>query len=163
MGATSRPDLIDPAVLRPGRLDKILLCDFPNQEERYDVLKLYYEKSQASCEDIRDVLDDNQSQLEALKYISENTQYYTGADLQSLIYNAFLLSVKRNIEMKKDELAVINASDLKVSFKEFRKSISEKEIKFYDDIKNKFILRINSFDQSSQIDLSKIDMKTTLY
>ncbi|KAJ1971657.1 Peroxisome biosynthesis protein pex1 [Dimargaris xerosporica] len=37
LAATSRPDLIDPALLRPGRLDKALLCDLPNQAERLDV------------------------------------------------------------------------------------------------------------------------------
>ena len=37
LAATSRPDLIDPALLRPGRLDKSLLCDLPNTEDRLDV------------------------------------------------------------------------------------------------------------------------------
>lgn len=37
LAATSRPDLIDPALLRPGRLDKSLLCDMPDQAERLDV------------------------------------------------------------------------------------------------------------------------------
>lgn len=36
---TSRPDLIDAALLRPGRLDKSVLCDMPNQEDRKDVRK----------------------------------------------------------------------------------------------------------------------------
>lgn len=37
LAATSRPDLIDPALLRPGRLDKSLLCGMPDQAERLDV------------------------------------------------------------------------------------------------------------------------------
>lgn len=37
LAATSRPDLIDPALLRPGRLDKSLLCSMPTVEERHDV------------------------------------------------------------------------------------------------------------------------------
>jgi peroxin-1 len=37
LAATSRPDLIDSALLRPGRLDKSLLCDMPNEEERLEV------------------------------------------------------------------------------------------------------------------------------
>ena len=37
LAATSRPDLIDPALLRPGRLDKALLCDMPDEEDRLDV------------------------------------------------------------------------------------------------------------------------------
>src|SRR6202044_4003450 len=39
LAATSRPDLIDPALLRPGRLDKSLLCDMPNREDREDILR----------------------------------------------------------------------------------------------------------------------------
>lgn len=37
LAATSRPDLIDPALLRPGRLDKSLLCDMPDYQDRLDV------------------------------------------------------------------------------------------------------------------------------
>jgi peroxin-1 len=37
LAATSRPDLIDSALLRPGRLDKSLICDMPNEEERLEV------------------------------------------------------------------------------------------------------------------------------
>lgn len=37
LAATSRPDLIDPALLRPGRLDKSLLCDMPNAQDRLEV------------------------------------------------------------------------------------------------------------------------------
>ena len=40
LAATSRPDLIDPALLRPGRLDRLLLCPFPNRRDRRDVLRV---------------------------------------------------------------------------------------------------------------------------
>lgn len=40
LAATSRPDMIDAALLRPGRLDKLLLCDFPNEYERRDILQV---------------------------------------------------------------------------------------------------------------------------
>ncbi|KAA8490912.1 Peroxisome biogenesis factor 1 [Porphyridium purpureum] len=43
LAATSRPDLIDPALLRPGRLDKWLHCDFPDEQERVDILKRAFE------------------------------------------------------------------------------------------------------------------------
>ena len=39
MAATSRPDLIDPALLRPGRLDKSLCCQIPTIEDRVEILK----------------------------------------------------------------------------------------------------------------------------
>ena len=40
LAATNRPDLIDPALLRPGRLDHHLLCPFPHLEDRLDILKV---------------------------------------------------------------------------------------------------------------------------
>lgn len=39
MAATNRPDIIDPAILRPGRLDKILYVGFPNENDRIDILR----------------------------------------------------------------------------------------------------------------------------
>ena len=39
MGATNRPDIIDPAVMRPGRLDKVLYVGLPSQPDRLDILK----------------------------------------------------------------------------------------------------------------------------
>ena len=39
IGATNRPDIVDPAILRPGRLDKVLFVDFPNADDRVDILR----------------------------------------------------------------------------------------------------------------------------
>lgn len=39
MAATNRPDILDPAILRPGRLDKILFVDLPSATDRYEILK----------------------------------------------------------------------------------------------------------------------------
>lgn len=40
----SRPDLLDAALLRPGRLDRLLFCDFPSPQERLDILKVLSKK-----------------------------------------------------------------------------------------------------------------------
>lgn len=42
--ASSRPDLLDAALLRPGRLDRLLFCDFPSQRERFDILTVLSRK-----------------------------------------------------------------------------------------------------------------------
>jgi len=44
MAATSRPDLVDVALLRPGRIDKAVFCSFPTEEERYQILFIYLKK-----------------------------------------------------------------------------------------------------------------------
>ncbi|RKP14091.1 P-loop containing nucleoside triphosphate hydrolase protein, partial [Piptocephalis cylindrospora] len=81
LAATSRPDLIDPALLRPGRLDKSLFCHLPK-----------------SPEEIKEIFLALASQVEvdsSMKWeeVAEQCQGFTGADLQALIYNAHLLAI----------------------------------------------------------------------
>ncbi|KAJ2800037.1 Peroxisome biosynthesis protein pex1 [Coemansia guatemalensis] len=80
LAATSRPDLIDPALLRPGRLDKAFLCDMPDHQDRRDILV-----KQAAKVKIDPGVD--------WDWIAKQTAEYTGADIQALVYNAFLESV----------------------------------------------------------------------
>ncbi|KAF8608223.1 AAA-domain-containing protein [Ceratobasidium sp. AG-I] len=77
LAATSRPDLIDPALLRPGRLDKSLLCHMPTEEERAQILEAVSRKVSLAP----DV---------SLAGIAKQTEGYSGADLQALVYNAQL-------------------------------------------------------------------------
>ncbi|KAI9814846.1 MAG: Peroxisome biosynthesis protein pex1 [Thelocarpon impressellum] len=83
LAATSRPDLIDPALLRPGRLDKSLLCDLPSYDDRIDILRALGTKLKMGD----DVLQGGLSQ------IAERTEGYSGADLQALVYNAQLEAI----------------------------------------------------------------------
>ncbi|KAG9236290.1 P-loop containing nucleoside triphosphate hydrolase protein [Amylocarpus encephaloides] len=82
LAATSRPDLIDPALLRPGRLDKSLICDLPGLDDRIDILHALGKKLKLHPEVI-----------EALPEIATQTAGYSGADLQALIYNAHLEAI----------------------------------------------------------------------
>ena len=87
LAATSRPDLIDPALLRPGRLDKSLLCDMPSYEDRLDILKAVSNKLH---------LDSSllvQENSESLSEVARRTQGYSGADLQAVMYNAHLEAI----------------------------------------------------------------------
>ncbi len=88
LAATSRPDLIDPALLRPGRLDKSLLCDMPTVEDRVDILRALSHKVK---------LDESITRAEAgsrtLQEIARRTEGYSGADLQAVIYNAQLEAI----------------------------------------------------------------------
>ncbi len=145
VAASSRPDLIDSAVLRPGRLDKMLNCDFPDKLERYDILKKYYDKSiNVDSDDHYENLTIEKIKIEAyesLNEISDNTQFYTGADLQSLIYNSFLLAAKNNIEKNIDKHPIITKEDIINSFKNFKRSLTDKDIKFYNGIKENYLAR----------------------
>ncbi|KAF2074614.1 hypothetical protein CYY_004084 [Polysphondylium violaceum] len=97
LAATSRPDLIDPALLRPGRLDKSLLCDIPTQLERLDIIKTLGSKMSIAP----DV---------SLQDLSNKTEGYTGADLKALMYNSQLSSIHEwmDIHQEKKRLAKEN-------------------------------------------------------
>lgn len=82
LAATSRPDLIDPALLRPGRLDKSLLCDMPNHQDRADIIRSVSQKLKMS-EDVVSRLDE----------IAARTEGFSGADLQAVVYNSHLEAV----------------------------------------------------------------------
>ena len=88
LAATSRPDLIDPALLRPGRLDKCLMCDLPNLTDRTDILQALSKKLHIS----RSVLDGSDVH-ESLVEVARRTEGYSGADLQAVIYNAHLEAI----------------------------------------------------------------------
>ncbi|XP_061678090.1 peroxisome biogenesis factor 1 [Syngnathoides biaculeatus] len=77
LAATSRPDLIDPALLRPGRLDKSLYCPPPGKEDRAAILKVLT----AAVPLAADV---------DLDELASRTEGFTGADLKALLYNAQL-------------------------------------------------------------------------
>jgi peroxin-1 len=82
LAATSRPDLIDPALLRPGRLDKSLICDLPNLEDRVDILRALGRKLKLGA-DVLDKLDE----------VAKRTEGFSGADLQALVSNAQLEAI----------------------------------------------------------------------
>ena len=88
LAATSRPDLIDPALLRPGRLDKSLLCDMPELEERIDILKAVTGKL-----NLAPSLLGTGPEGENFREIAQRTEGYSGADLQAVAYNAQLEAI----------------------------------------------------------------------
>ncbi|KAJ3112539.1 Peroxisome biosynthesis protein pex1 [Physocladia obscura] len=86
LAATSRPDLVDPALLRPGRLDKSVLCGLPCYDERVEILK-------AVCQG-KIVIDDEVD----FGWIANECEGFTGADLQGLVYSAQLEAVHERID-----------------------------------------------------------------
>jgi len=88
IGATNRPDKLDSALMRPGRFDRIVFVNVPNKDGRLKILEIHTKKMPLD----KDV---------DLKYISEQTEGFTGADLESLSREAGMLALRENIEAKK--------------------------------------------------------------
>ncbi|HZS42626.1 MAG TPA: ATP-dependent zinc metalloprotease FtsH [Candidatus Paceibacterota bacterium] len=83
MAATNRPDVLDPALLRPGRFDRRVTIDLPDREDREAILKIH-SKEKPFAEDVN------------LKVIAERTPGFSGADLYSLMNEGAILAAREN-------------------------------------------------------------------
>ena len=83
IAATNRPDVLDPALLRPGRFDRQVTVNRPDVKEREEILKVHA-KNKILAPSVK------------LKHIAERTPGYSGADLENLLNEAALLAVRRN-------------------------------------------------------------------
>ena len=99
LAATSRPDLIDPALLRPGRLDKSLICDLPSKENRLDILLTLSKKVKLH----ESILQCTKEQGANLFEIASRTEGYSGADLQAVLYNAHLEAIHDSLKSSKGD------------------------------------------------------------
>ena len=106
LGATNRPDSIDPALRRPGRFDREFEISVPNEDERLEILEIYT-RSMPISEDID------------LKDLSSELHGYTGADIKSLCREAALKSIRRylpeiDLETEKIPSEVLQSMQIKL-------------------------------------------------
>ena len=85
MSATNRPDVLDPALLRPGRFDRRIVLDLPDINEREEILRIHCQKKPLTA-------DVN------LREIAERTPGFSGADLANVINEAAILAARKNKE-----------------------------------------------------------------
>ncbi|MGI6379012.1 MAG: ATP-dependent zinc metalloprotease FtsH [Patescibacteria group bacterium] len=83
IAATNRPDVLDPALLRPGRFDRRVMIDLPDLKDREDILKVHARKKPLAA-------DVN------LKTIAERTAGFSGADLANVLNEAAILAAREN-------------------------------------------------------------------
>ena len=116
MAATNRPDILDPALLRPGRFDRQIVVGSPDVKAREEILNLHA-KNKPFVEGID------------FKVIAKNTAGFSGADLENMINEAALLAARKN--KTKIDLDDVEAAMVKVMMGPEKKSkvITEKEKK----------------------------------
>lgn len=114
MAATNRPDILDPAILRPGRFDRRIYVGLPDVKAREEILKIHTRNKP---------LDDDVD----LKVVAKRTPGFSPADLENLTNEAALLTARRNL--KKIPMEIINEASIKVVAGPEKKSkvISEEE------------------------------------
>lgn len=83
MAATNRPDILDPALLRPGRFDRRIILDDPSMKDREEILKIHAE-GKPLAKDVK------------IKIVAERTPGFSGADLANLINEAAILAARKN-------------------------------------------------------------------
>lgn len=92
IAASNRPDIVDPAVLRPGRFDRLIYVPEPDEKARLEILKLYT-KDMPLAKDVD------------LKNLANLTKSYSGADLEGLCREAALSALRRDIKSKEVTLS----------------------------------------------------------
>ncbi len=121
IGATNRPDMLDTALLRPGRFDKILLVNAPEEDGRSNILKIHT-KNMPLAKDV------------SLKDFAKRTIGYTGADLESLTREAALLALREDINSDK-----VKKKHFEEAFKKIKPSVSKPTIEVYKKIEEDFL------------------------
>ena len=89
VAATNRPDVLDPALLRPGRFDRRVVIDKPDINDRLEILQVHA-KDKPIAKDV------------TLQQLAERTPGFTGADLANLLNEAAILAVRRNKKQIED-------------------------------------------------------------
>lgn len=145
LAATSRPDLLDPALLRPGRLDRSVLCPLPDERSRLDILKALSRKMN---------LDGNID----FSDIATETEGFTGADLQSILYTAQLKavditqsSIEDRINHRKEQVVFkVEQCHLDAALKSTRPSLTLQE-------RNKYLNIFKKFGMSQESDIQALN------
>ena len=121
VGATNRPDMLDPAILRPGRFDKILLVNAPDEIGRENILRIHTKNMPIK----------NKEAL--IKEIAKKAEGYTGADLEALAREAALLSLRENINA--DE---VHKKHFEEALNKIKPSVTTNTIKVYKKVEEQF-------------------------
>ncbi|KIW67308.1 hypothetical protein PV04_06572 [Phialophora macrospora] len=117
IAATNRPDIIDPAMLRPGRLDTLLYVGLPDAEGRVDILRTL-------CRKVTGMVFDD-----AVAAIAEACDGFSGADLESLVRRAGYNAIRRGVAS--GQAVSITTADFEHARNEVRRSVGIDDIKKY--------------------------------
>src|SRR5687768_15658480 len=119
IGATNRPNLIDPALLRPGRFDELIYVSVPNEAGRRRILGIHTEDMPLAA-DID--LDD----------LAARTDRFTGADLEDLVRRAGLFALRESLGAEQ-----VTRAHFEQALKETRASVTPEMERDYEEIRSK--------------------------
>ncbi|MCK5158647.1 MAG: CDC48 family AAA ATPase [Candidatus Heimdallarchaeota archaeon] len=120
IAATNRPDIIDTALLRPGRFDRFVLIPPPNQKSRLKILQIFT-KEMPIAEDVN------------LKQIAKDIEGFSGADIESLCREAAMLSLREDMNA-----SIVLMKHFSNARKKVYASITAETMKFYEKAAERF-------------------------
>jgi transitional endoplasmic reticulum ATPase len=113
IAATNRPDIVDPAVLRPGRFDRLIYVPEPDEKSRLQIVKIYT-KNMPLAKDV------------SLEGLTEMTKNFSGADIEALCREAAMYALRRDVNTKE-----VTMKDFQEAMKRIGPSISPDMEKWY--------------------------------
>jgi transitional endoplasmic reticulum ATPase len=122
IGATNRPDMLDSALLRPGRFDKILLVNSPDEQGRENILRIHTKNMP---------IPDKEKLIKAFAKLTEG---YTGADIESLVRESALIALRENIESKE-----VTKKHFDEAFRKIKPSITKSTVEVYKKVEENFL------------------------
>jgi transitional endoplasmic reticulum ATPase len=132
LAATNRPDILDPALLRTGRFDRLLFIGPPSTDERKEILRIHTESMPLK----RDV---------DLNAIAERTEGYTGADLEGLCREAAMISLREDLSSKS-----VGADDFEKALSGLRPSVDQATITAYRNMMEEWKGGINKKEKEDK-------------
>jgi transitional endoplasmic reticulum ATPase len=118
IGATNRPDIIDPGLLRPGRFDRLLLIPAPDSISRLEIFKIHT-KDMPLGKDI------------SLEDLAEQTVSFSGADIEALCREAAMIALRSDINAKE-----VKKTHFEQAMSAARGSLTDEILKYYKKVKD---------------------------
>jgi transitional endoplasmic reticulum ATPase len=125
IGATNRPDMLDPALMRPGRFDRIVYVPVPEKAGRLQILKIHTKKM------VENKVLDKSVNIEKL---AEETEGYTGADIEALIREAAMLALREDIDTKQ-----VTRKHFEKAMEKVLPSVSQSDQQRYKQVESKYL------------------------
>jgi transitional endoplasmic reticulum ATPase len=121
IAATNRPDMLDPALLRPGRFDRVILVDVPDKQSREKIFEVHL-KGTPIGKDVK------------MKELVAKTEGFVGADIESIVREASMTALRRNKDAKE-----VLRKDFDEAFKKTKPSVSDESAKRYKKIEEYYL------------------------
>ena len=113
IAATNRVDIMDPALLRPGRFDRHVKVDDPNEAARLEIFKVHT-KDMPLADDVD------------LEYLAKNTEKYVGADIEAVCREAVMLTLRKDINSEK-----VKMKQFKEAMKKVKKEENQEMVQYH--------------------------------